>query len=268
MAMKIRSIMNLLGIKVKPKHYGYEIEEHDLGDKGVIRYARWQHPKSYPMESVDSYQDILNEGDFCIDIGAQVGDTSLPMGVAVGVSGCVLALEPNPFVYHVLEKNARTNAHLANIKPLFAAAADKNGFLEFNYSDAGFCNGGGHEGISKLKHGHTFSQTVYCIDLEKELQEDFGDLLPKLKYIKVDAEGNDLYILRSLYSTIKQFRPIIKAEVFKGTSLDYRLKLLSFMEELNYSVHKAEENPIRAGVLLTKNNLTEWQHYDVLCLPN
>ncbi len=69
------------------------------------------------------------------------------MALAVGRSGCVLALEPNPFVYHVLEKNARANRSAANIIPMMAAATEKEGFMQFAYSDSGFCNGGRHEDI-------------------------------------------------------------------------------------------------------------------------
>ena len=82
---------------------------------------------------VDAYREILKEGDFCIDIGAQTGDTTLPMAVAAGVEGCALALEPNPYVYHVLEKNARANNHVANIKTMMAAAGTYEGFMKFEY---------------------------------------------------------------------------------------------------------------------------------------
>ena len=34
-------------------------------------------------------------------IGAHIGDTTLPIALAAGKKGFVLALEPNPYVFHV-----------------------------------------------------------------------------------------------------------------------------------------------------------------------
>ena len=270
--MKIKNLFQLLGIRGKPQHFAYEMHDFDLGNGAVVHYAQWLHPreskKSITVEMVDDYREILKEGDFCIDIGAHTGDSTLPMALAVGKSGCVLALEPNPYVYHVLEKNAKTNTHITNIKTMMAAASTKEGFLEFEYSDSGFCNGGRHENISVLAHGHAFKLEVFCVDIEKELSEDFSDFLPRLKFIKVDVEGFDLYVLRSMINIIKSYRPIVKAEVYKKTDSKYRRERLSFFQNLCYSVHKIEEEPIRSGPRLIEDNLEEWKHYDILCLPN
>jgi len=149
--LQIRNIYELLGFRKKSKHYRYDINNFDLGNNIKIDYAQWLHPaeskKCITNEMVDAYKEILNTGDCCIDVGAHTGDSTIPMALAVGKSGCVLALEPNPYVYHVLEKNARTNRHILNIKPLMAAVSTEEGFLEFEYSDPGYCNGGRHEGI-------------------------------------------------------------------------------------------------------------------------
>lgn len=270
--MRIKSLFQLLGFRGKPQHYSYEMHDFDLGGGTIVHYAQWLHPaeskKSITVETVDAYREILKEGDFCIDIGAHTGDSTLPIALAVKKSGCVLALEPNQYVYHVLEKNARANSQIVNIKTIMAAAAASEGFLEFEYSDSGFCNGGRHEGISALKHGHAFKQKVYCIDIEKELLKDFSDLLPRLKFIKVDAEGYDLYVLQSMKNLIKTYRPIIKAEVFKKTSKKYRRELLFLFQNLGYSIYKIVEEPTKTGPRLTEENLEDWKHYDILCRPD
>lgn len=270
--MKIKNVFQFLGFRGRSKHYTYEIHDVDLGSN-TVHFACWSHPhrneakKTVTAQMVDAYREILKEGDFCIDIGAQTGDTTLPMAVAAGVEGCTLALEPNPYVYHVLEKNARANSHVANIKTMMAAAGTYEGFMKFEYSDAGFCNGGRHENIPAIKHGHPFTQEVFCVELEKELREDYPEHLSRLKFIKVDAEGYDLYILQSVRNLIKTCKPVIKAEVFKRTDTRYRKELLSFFLELGYLVYKIVDEPIGAGPLLTEDNLNEWQHYDILCKP-
>ena len=269
--MNFKNLIQLIGFRGKPQHFTYETHDFDLGNGVVVHYAQWLHPgeskKSVTVGMVDAYREILKEGDFCIDIGAHSGDSTLPMALAVNKSGCVLALEPNPYVYHVLEKNARTNHHIVNIRTMMAAVAAEEGFLEFEYSDSGFCNGGRHEGISALRHGHAFKLEVYCVDIEKELREDFSDLLPRLKFIKVDTEGYDLYVLRSMEKIIKEYRPIIKAEVFKKTNLKYRRELFSFFQNLDYSIYKIVDEPLATGPRLTEENLEDWKHFDILCRP-
>ena len=77
-----------------------------------------------------------------IDIGAHTGDTTVPMALAVGKSGLVLALEPNKYVYKIVEKNASLNRAHTNIIPVCFAATSEDGDFTFNYSDASFNNGG------------------------------------------------------------------------------------------------------------------------------
>ncbi len=268
--MKLKNVLEVIGFRGGAKHYKYELNEFSI-DNHTVRYAQWQHPreskKIIAQKDVDVYRHILQEGDFCIDIGAHTGDSTLPMALAVGTKGAVLALEPNPYVYHVLEKNARANRKHTNIYPMMVAASDTEEFISFEYSDSGFCNGGKHQDISVWKHGHAFKLEVFAVNLENELKSNFEDYLERLKFIKIDAEGYDLYILQSLRTIIKEYRPIIKAEVFKKTDTKYRLALLEFFESLNYQVFKVSSEPIAKGEAITDKNIKTWKHYDILCEP-
>lgn len=269
--MKLINYLQIMGFKRQPQHYGYEVIRYEIDEVGTVQYAQWQHPiestKVIDTKLVAAYQAYISAGDFCIDIGAHSGDTTLPMGLAAGPTGCVLALEPNPYVFPVLQKTARANAQVANIKPLLAAAGATEGFMTFEYSDAGFCNGGRHENISMLQHGHPFKQTVFAVNLEHELRADFATWLPRLRFVKVDAEGYDLYVLQSLAAIIREFRPVIKAEVFKKTDRAYREGLLQFFAAQGYDVFKINAEPLGKGELLGVKNLDLGQHYDILALP-
>lgn len=269
--MKLKNLIPLLGIQGRPKRYKYAVINYDLANDTTIHYAQWLHPnettKVIDNDLVDGYRQYIQPGDFCVDIGAHSGDTTLPMSVAAGKTGCVLALEPNPYVYHVLQKNSRANKHVGNIITLQAAAASEEGFMEFEYSDAGYCNGGRHANISAFSHGHAFKLTVFTVDLTNELKTDYADYLPNLKFIKVDAEGYDLYVLQSLHEILNEYKPIIKAEVFKKTSAAYRSELLSFLSELGYGVFRIIKEPMYIGDELTMSNIDSKRHYDILCLP-
>ena len=273
--MKPKSFLEFMGFRKKPQHYGYVEETIELDDGRSVSFAKWQHPRmagdsvvyQFWTDHVGAYSELIKEGDLVIDIGAHCGDTTLPMSIAAGLTGRVIALEPNPYIYHVLEKNARANRHLGNITSIMAAAGPEQGFHEFEYSDSGFCNGGRHEGMSALKHGHPYKLTAFCIDLQKELQDSYADELDRLRLIKVDAEGYDLYILQSLLEIIESYRPVVKAEVFKKTSDEYRRELFDLFASRDYDVYEMAAEPLQRGDKLDREAMTKAGHFDVLCFP-
>ena len=267
--MQLKNILQLF-FKLKPKYYGYTVRNLSLCEKS-IEYAVWNHPKvkepDICNEDVLFYKNYVTKGDFCIDIGAHMGDTTLPMGIATGKDGFVLALEPNPHVFHVLDKNARANAHCTSIRPIMAAASNKEIFQTFEYSDASFCNGGKHQDISILKHGHVYPLNVFCINLKQELETHYKCWLPKLRFIKIDTEGYDFVIIKTIADIITKYRPVIKSEVYKKTSKAYRQDLLKFFDDIQYDVLKFSGDTYNIEGKLTTNNMYQSKNYDVLCVP-
>ena len=269
--MKFRDFFQILRRPSSSRRYAYRVDSSVVDGVGPCRYAQWLHPREGKKEilasHVNGFRKVIQPGDFCIDVGAHSGDSTIPMAMAAGKSGTVLALEPNPFVFHVLEKNARSNRATTHIVPLMAAATVDEGFIEFEYSDAGYCNGGRHENLSVLSHGHVFKLGVFGINLENELRADFADLLPRLAFVKIDAEGYDLRVLQSIQGILREFSPHIKCEVFKKTPRKYRLDLLTLLSNLNYRVYRIEDEPITAGQEVIADNCEAWDHYDVFCVP-
>jgi FkbM family methyltransferase len=269
--MKAKEIFYLLGIRPKPRTYGYEIRSCVLPRDGEIRYAQWLHPNEKPklisQEAVDELRRFLKPGDVALDIGAHSGDSALPIALALGPSGVVLALEPNPYVFPVLKKTADLNFPRMNIVPLEFAATPEDGNIEFEYSDSGFCNGGRHEGISRWKHAHAFKLKVRGRNLATVLEREYAELAPRVRYIKVDAEGYDRTVLSTLTGLIARTRPYIRAEVFKGTSGEQRAELFHLLEGCGYAVHKLESEKKYLGARLGASELTRWPHFDVFCVP-
>lgn len=269
--MKLRELFYMLGFKPAITEYGSEVRSFDLPEIGRVDYAQWLHPaegdKEITIEQVQALRKFVGEGDFCIDIGAHSGDTTIPMALAVGKSGLVLAMEPNRYVYGILKQNSQLNTSLTNIVPLMAAATPEDGPMQFEYSDAGFCNGGFHEGISKFKHGHVFKLDVAGVNLSIKLREEFSDRLPKLKLIKIDTEGFDLSVIKSLADIIDEFRPYVKTEIFKHTSPQYRQEMFSFFDSRSYGIYLGEDITNLKGEKLSAESMTNWRHFDIFCIP-
>jgi len=271
--VKVKEFFHLLGLKPQPKTFGFVIEAHELPKEGRVEVARWLHPGAYraapPQAVVDQLRRFLRAGDVAIDIGAHTGDTAIPIALAVGPSGLVLALEPNPYVFPVLERNAALNPGKTSIMPLMFAAMRADGFYEFQYGEAGYCNGGFHEGMSKWQHGSAFKVRVEGKNLQNLLTQRHADLIPRLRFIKVDAEGFDLPILETLEGLIRGQRPYLQVEMFdlRKSAPAYRLKLYDFLVGHGYEVRRKESDENVLGDLITPENLLRWNVYDVFCLP-
>jgi len=273
--VKAKEFVYLLGLKPKPKTYGFVIEAHDLPREGRLDIARWAHPGAYRVAPaqmqavVDQLRRFLRAGDVAIDIGAHSGDTSIPIALAVGPTGAVLALEPNPYVFPVLERNAGLNPAKATIIPLMFAAMRADGQYEFQYGEEGYCNGGFHEGMSKWLHGSAFKVQVEGRNVQEFLTRHHPDLIPRVRFIKIDTEGFDLAVLETLETLVRTQRPFLQVEMFSLRKSDpaYRRKLFDFLARLEYDVHRMESNDNYLGELITAENLMRWNVYDVFCVP-
>ena len=102
--------------------YPAKIDSFDLGNEGIIQFANWDNPLYTPItlsqNMVDFFKQFIKKGDLVIDIGANIGDTTVPMGLAAGPTGIALGFDPNPYVFKILEKNATLNKDKQNIVPL------------------------------------------------------------------------------------------------------------------------------------------------------
>ena len=270
--MKLRELGHLLGIRPPPRHYGMEVVSFDLPSDGRVELARWLHPREKPkhvaQEVVDELRRYIGAGEVAVDIGAHTGDTTVPMALAAGAEGCVFALEPNPYVFPVLERNAALNADRARIVPLMFAATERDGHYEFEYADAGYCNGGLHAGLSKWRHGHAFKLAVEGKNLLAYLDEHHPGMRSRIRFLKVDAEGYDLEILLSLGDLLRHERPYVCAEVFKHLSGEKRERLFDYLAALGYRLHRVVGAAQLAGPELRREDMLAVAHFDLFAVPS
>jgi FkbM family methyltransferase len=269
--VRIKEIFWTLGLKPKLRTYGTKVNSYQLRDEGDIEVAQWLHPKagSYipDQAEINELRKFLKPGDVCIDVGAYIGDTAIAMALALGKTGTVLALEPNQYVYKVLEENTKLNTGKTNIIPLNFAATPNDSEMEFEYSDPGFCNGGFHENISKWSHGHAFKLKVQGKNFHLFLQKNYPDLIGKIKYLKVDAEGFDLSVLESMTELIQLVKPILRVEVFKQSGIEYTQKLYLFLKNNRYKTFLFGGNAQYLGEEIGIDDMMKRKHFDIFAVP-
>jgi hypothetical protein len=100
------------------------------------------------------------------------------------------------------------------------------------------------------------------------LEADFADWLPKLTYIKVDAEGYDRAILASILPIIRERRPVIRTEVYRKLLARERHELFDLLAGFGYHIHRFEEDAQPVGDVLARIDMTREKHFDILAMPN
>jgi FkbM family methyltransferase len=253
------------------REYGHVVRRFDLSREGMVEYAQWLHPfekpKSITQDDVDGWRRFLGDGDLAVDVGAHTGDTSVPMALACGPAGLVVAVEPNPHVFRVLEANARLNAGRARILPLNVAATAEDGEFEFHYWDASFGNGGYLSRLHNQRHGHRYPLRVTGRNLERELRGMVPERIASLRLIKTDAEGYDAEVLRSLRGLIEQTRPVLVCEVHRKLDAGERLDLYREVVRSDYRLYRYAPGAAPPQQPVDRDDMTRWPHFDLVALP-
>lgn len=259
------------------QEYPARIEKLHIENIGDIEFANWSNPlvshlKQLTISSsiIGFYKQFIKEGDLAIDIGANIGDTTVPIALCTGASGLTIGFEPGPYIYKILQKNATLNLDKSKIVALPYAISDVDDEFFYISSEASFSNGG----ISKTKeskHGKfVHPEKIKGVNLKIFLEENYSQWLSKLTFIKIDTEGYDKEILKSITDLISKYKPVIVAECFGGLSDEEKMELFDIIEKQGYDIYYVYEHELNAKVikLKTKKDITKWKEtINIYALP-
>jgi FkbM family methyltransferase len=139
----------------------------------------------YSESEVALLRNFLREGSVAIDVGANIGDLTLPMARMAGVSGRVIAIESHPVNFNILCANLALN-NIRNVRPINAFVSD----AEIPEESRRFVGNDAAAGTLSLD----------TLDLES------------CALVKIDVDGGELEVLRSGAMHIERFRPILYFE--------------------------------------------------------
>ncbi|MDA8631246.1 FkbM family methyltransferase [Litoricolaceae bacterium] len=132
-------------------------------------------------------RDVLNEGDLFVDVGANIGAYSI---LAAGGGANVIAIEPIPSTYAVLEKNIALNAFGDCIEALNIGLGAANGNLRFS---------GNEDTVN-----HVLAENEVCNHSVNVPVGRLDDILQgrKPRAIKIDVEGFETKVLEGAAKTL------------------------------------------------------------------
>jgi len=254
------------------KKYPTKIYHFTIPPLGNIKFANWENPLVEPKlitsNNIDFFRKFLKPGDLAIDIGANIGDMTMPIALAVGKQGITLAFDPNPFVFDILLENVKLNPDLTNIHAFNYAISETDDEFYFNSSEASFNNGG----ISKEKqnqHGkYSLSTKIKGINLEKFLLKSYPDSISRIKLIKIDTEGYDKEIIKSISDLLNKYKPVVITECFGKTNREDRYEQFELLKSKGYSLNYFSDFDSNARIIPIekKEDMSKWKHFDLFAI--
>jgi FkbM family methyltransferase len=163
---------------------------------------------NYEPQETAIVHSILQPGMTFVDVGANWGYYTLLAAKAVGSTGRVAALEPDPRLYEVLTRNLAING-LGQVTAYRNAAAEQNAQLVLS----GYDSSGGNFGVSRIADGAGEGPNVFNVEAmtldEFTQRNDIG----RIDLLKMDIEGAELRALvgaRGLLGSGKLHRILIE----------------------------------------------------------
>jgi FkbM family methyltransferase len=201
-----------------------------------IRKGRWgavSDPEYHLLPS------LLSPGDWCIDVGANVGDYTLRMSELVGAAGRVIAVEPMQSELEVLANNVRVSPY-ANVTLLGIAASDHQHIAHLQVP--AWNDGAVPNAYQARITSAPSNLPVLCLPLDSLALEQ------PVALIKVDAEGWDDHALAGMTRLIERDRPHLIVETV-GAETQAWLESLGYRPERSPgSPNTLFRRPMAAGI--------------------
>lgn len=177
----------------------------------------------------------LKKGDFVIDAGAYTGLFTLYASKKVGQKGKVIAFEPDPYNYIMLQRNLKLNK-VKNVIVVKKGLFSKDDTVPFDIQSIG-------SNIVSINHAFHNRKTINKITVTA-LDDELDRLhIKKVDFVKMDIEGAEIEAMEGLKRTIKANKNIHFAiasyHIVNGKKTKFFLE--KFFKQLKFHV-KTEDH--------------------------
>ncbi|WP_454696907.1 FkbM family methyltransferase [Achromobacter aegrifaciens] len=162
----------------------------------LSRYGEWA------QDEIEFLRGFIPSNGLIVDIGANIGTHTVSFSHFVGPNGHVIAFEPQPAVFEVLQRNVNQCA-LPNVQCICAGAGSETRELELAPLDYSSHNNFGAVSLNSQGQGDGIKIPIKSVDSLN---------LEHCALIKIDAEGMELDVLKGLQQTIARCHPLLFIE--------------------------------------------------------
>ena len=171
--------------------------------------------------------NILNKGDWVIDIGANVGHYTKRFSDIVGENGRVIALEPVPTTFALLAANVELLRY-KNVTLINAAASDRFGQVGITLPK--FTTGLINYYRAQCTYEGNCELSVLSLPIDSL---NYGK---RIALIKIDVEGHEENVLIGMQNLIQKSNPILIIETHDA-------RLLEKLSFFGYIPERLEKSP-------------------------
>ncbi|RKU24908.1 hypothetical protein C6503_00020 [Candidatus Poribacteria bacterium] len=187
---------------------------------------------------VTKLRKIIEPGDICWDIGANIGFYTCLLATKVGDNGRVVAFEPAARTYGYLKENVSLN-QFTNVTVVNKGLGDTQEQRHLYYAEAGLA-----EGTASLKYanGRAASERVTLDTIDNLFHE-----LSAPNFVKIDVEGYQLEVLKGGEYYLKTHAPLLIAELkdVGETNRETFTEIEGYVTDLGYQLYEIRKHSIR-----------------------
>jgi len=195
--------------------------------------------KDNPHErgEVKFLESIVKKGMNIIDIGANIGITTVAIAKKIGRRGKLYSFEPTPEYFNILKENISSN-ELKNVQVYELAVTDQVGRAPFYQKELS-------SGIVFEEGAKKFEVSTTSID--RFLSEE---KIGRIDLIHMDCEGSELLVLRGAEETLSKNKVKIFCEIHHdflkqlGQSVQ---ELVQYLQGLEFQVQSVSLNDLKTG---------------------
>jgi len=193
------------------REFVYWADEKDMMARGVV----WENLRVWEASSLKAFSELVKDAERFVDVGAYTGIYSL-VACADGDAD-VIAVEPNPAIRPLLERNIRANGWQERITVIPMAASNAPGVAHMTIpSDTTAAH------LNEMGTGPAIRLTTIDELLDGR----------KVDIMKVDVEGFEPRVLEGARNTLARYQPSLIVESLSAEAFE---DIRSILGPLGYS---------------------------------
>ncbi|MEA5448115.1 FkbM family methyltransferase [Leptolyngbya sp. CCNP1308] len=190
---------------------------------------------------------IIDEGETCVDVGANIGYMTSLMAHRVGLEGKVVAFEPHPSIYQRLSNNVQswiTEKNWTQIETSTLAISDKLGQAQL-FEPINFGLNQGTASLMPSSDEIAYSSVQQLIVETNTLDKLFSNRAIGL--LKIDVEGHEISVLSGAEELLKENR--IRDILFEEHR-PYPNPVSEFLKEKGYFIYRVTKDFLKPSLVL------------------
>lgn len=195
--------------------------------------------KKYP--EIFYLKNLIQEGNCCIDIGANVGYYSYFISKIINKNGRLIAIEPIDIFADIWQRNMQKSPYKNYTLFRYALGQSEQEVV----MGTPVHNGILHHGMTKVieDDSRKFHMTS---KVRMKNPDSLFEEIERVDFIKVDIEGYEHIVFENFKKTITKHKPIIQAEL---SGIKNRNTVINILTSFSYSVNVLEKSKLRLATV-------------------